>query len=217
MSMTIIHGNNLIVSVGNKAIAAAKSCELNVAADTIEIASPNIGDWRAFICGRKNWNVNVNYLLTPRYVTVRPAGIGEVVTLTFSIRQTGPTKNIQGIVSNVPVGELYPTTPAYIYWDESEETFVGSDVLKEEMTATDLFYRFWRTKEREGFQAPDPTATYHVADDGKDYIFDGTTLVPNATLRGNAIVTAVKMVGTRGNLATGSVTFKGSGQLAIIE
>lgn len=213
----IIHGNNLIVSVGNTTIAAAKSCELNVAADTIEVASPDIGDWRAFVVGRKNWNVSVGYLLTPLYATRRPTLVGESVALTFSIRQTGPTYNIQGIVSNVPLGELHPTVPNYIYYDDSEGMFVGSDIPKEQMATTDLFYPYWRRKQADGFDVVDPTATYHVADDGKDYIFDGVYMIVNARLRGNAIVTGVKMTGIRGNLATGSVTFKGSGPLTRVE
>lgn len=205
----IIHGNNLIVSVGNTAIAAAKSCELNVAADTIEVASPNIGDWRAFVVGRKNWNVNVGYLLTPLYVTARPTLVGESVILTFSVRQPGDTLNFAGI--DAPASVQLRTTGAVdsVWWHPTMHMFVG--------LVGSTYYQQWPSKESDGYANPNSADTYHNTTDSKDYIFDGSQLIVNAKLRGNAIVTGVKMTGTRGNLATGSVTFKGSGALTRIE
>ncbi len=45
------------------AIAAAKSCELQVSCDDIEISSPNSGQWREFIADRKEWAVTTNHLV----------------------------------------------------------------------------------------------------------------------------------------------------------
>ena len=45
------------------AIAAAKSCELQVSCDDIEISSPTSGQWREFIADRKEWAVTTNHLV----------------------------------------------------------------------------------------------------------------------------------------------------------
>ena len=205
----IIHGNNLIVSVGGTAVAAAKSCELNVAADTIEVASPNIGDWRSFIVGRKTWNVSVGYLLTPLYVTYRPTLVGESVILTFTVRQPGDTLNFAGF--DTPASVQLRATGAVdsVWWHPTMHMFIGK--------VGSTYYQQWPSKEADGYATPSQANSYHCAADSKDYIYDGLQLVVNAMLRGAAIVTGVKMTGTRGNLATGSVTFKGSGALTRIE
>ena len=59
----VIHGRDLIVTANGMAIAAAKSCELQVSCDDIEISSPNSGQWREFIADRKEWAVTTNHLV----------------------------------------------------------------------------------------------------------------------------------------------------------
>ena len=59
----VIHGRDLIVTANGMAIAAAKSCELQVSCDDIEISSPNSGQWREFIADRKEWSVTTNHLV----------------------------------------------------------------------------------------------------------------------------------------------------------
>jgi predicted secreted protein len=61
--MSILHGRNLIISVGGTAVAAAKTCDISAKAETIEISSPSSGIWREFISGRKEWTVSVGYLV----------------------------------------------------------------------------------------------------------------------------------------------------------
>ena len=60
-------GNNLIIGTMSEttftAIAATRSQEIQSGADTIEIANPSSGQWRQFMAGRKQWSVNVNYLV----------------------------------------------------------------------------------------------------------------------------------------------------------
>lgn len=53
----------MIVTANGMAIAAAKSCELQVSCDDIEISSPNSGQWREFIADRKEWSVTTNHLV----------------------------------------------------------------------------------------------------------------------------------------------------------
>lgn len=59
----VIHGRDLIVTANGMAIAAAKSCELQVSCDDIEISSPTSGQWREFIADRKEWAVTTNHLV----------------------------------------------------------------------------------------------------------------------------------------------------------
>jgi uncharacterized protein YaiE (UPF0345 family) len=49
----IILGNNIIIYENGVAIAAAKSCEIQVECDTLEVSSPDSSDWRDYIAGRK--------------------------------------------------------------------------------------------------------------------------------------------------------------------
>lgn len=53
----------MIVTANGMAIAAAKSCELQVSCDDIEISSPTSGQWREFIADRKEWAVTTNHLV----------------------------------------------------------------------------------------------------------------------------------------------------------
>ena len=44
-------------------LAAVKSQDIQNGADTIEKASSTQQDWKEFIAGRKEWGINVNYLV----------------------------------------------------------------------------------------------------------------------------------------------------------
>ena len=64
----IIHGRNLIVSIGGVAMFAARSCEIDVQADALEKSSASQGKWREYDAGRKGWSVNVGHLLDGRAI-----------------------------------------------------------------------------------------------------------------------------------------------------
>lgn len=57
------NGNTLLVYKGNSVIAGTKSNEIQCGCETIEVRSPTQGQWRSFIAGRKEWSVNVSYLV----------------------------------------------------------------------------------------------------------------------------------------------------------
>ena len=61
------NGNNILIGTMSgstfTALAAVKSHEANSSADTIEKASSTQQDWKEFIAGRKEWSINVNYLV----------------------------------------------------------------------------------------------------------------------------------------------------------
>lgn len=65
--MAIIHGGNIIVSkkVGNAytAIAAAKSCDIDMDIDMIETSSPDSGSSKTYRDGRESWTVTVSGLV----------------------------------------------------------------------------------------------------------------------------------------------------------
>ena len=56
-------GNYIIVYRGGTAIAGVKSNEIQGDCDMIEVASTTSGSWKEYIAGRKEWSVNVSYLL----------------------------------------------------------------------------------------------------------------------------------------------------------
>lgn len=67
-----MNGNNIFVKAGNVTIAATKSNELQTSCGTIEIANPSNPEWKSFLPGRKEWSLNVSFLVTAQ----NPADIG---------------------------------------------------------------------------------------------------------------------------------------------
>lgn len=59
----IIQGNNLIISANGTPLAASKSCNIEVKADTIEVSDVNDGAWEHSRTGRKSWKVTTNHIL----------------------------------------------------------------------------------------------------------------------------------------------------------
>lgn len=80
----ILHGRNLIIKVGGVAIAAARSCEINIQTDEIETASPDDGSWKYVIAGRKSWSINVSYLVPSGTFPTSAQMVGTTVTLNVS-------------------------------------------------------------------------------------------------------------------------------------
>ena len=61
--MTAYKGRNLIISDTNGALAASKSCTVNVQAKTIETASPTQGRWTNYIFGLISWSLSTTHLV----------------------------------------------------------------------------------------------------------------------------------------------------------
>ena len=59
----ILKGKQLIIKVNGNAIAAARSCSINVQADEIETATTSGGAWRTFLLSRKSWSISTNHLV----------------------------------------------------------------------------------------------------------------------------------------------------------
>ena len=56
-------GNNILVIMNGTAIAATRSDEIQTECGMIEIASPDTGDWAAFMAGRKSWSISNGWLV----------------------------------------------------------------------------------------------------------------------------------------------------------
>lgn len=80
----ILHGRNLIITADGVAIAAARSCEINIQTDEIETASPDDGSWKHVITGRKSWSINVSYLVPSGTFPTSAQMVGTIVTLNVS-------------------------------------------------------------------------------------------------------------------------------------
>ena len=59
----MLQGRNLIIAVNGSTIAAAKSCSVDVQADTIKVSDANDGAWEHIIVGRKSWQVQTSHLM----------------------------------------------------------------------------------------------------------------------------------------------------------
>lgn len=61
--MSKLKGRNVIISLDDTAIAAAKDCIIDVNYDVIEIASANSSRAKEFILGRYEWSISVSGLI----------------------------------------------------------------------------------------------------------------------------------------------------------
>ena len=82
----IIHGRNLILKVNGVAVAGARSCELTVQAEEIEVSSASQGRWREFIAGRKEWTLSCSQLVSEIEDSVDM--VGATVEVKFEVRDT---------------------------------------------------------------------------------------------------------------------------------
>ena len=112
----MVNGNNILIYATyngtTQAVAATRSLSVQVGAEMIEIASPNSGEWRAYLAGRKNWAINVGWLvsaisdidkllLAAQQVTIRIVGRGQTYGLTgTALVQTARVDSNVGNLAN---------------------------------------------------------------------------------------------------------------------
>lgn len=80
----MIHGRNLIIKVNGTAIAGARSCDINISGEDIEVASSTQSKWREFLAGREEWSVTCNHLLPASGTPLKSSA--EMVNTTVTIR-----------------------------------------------------------------------------------------------------------------------------------
>ena len=204
----ILQGRNIILLAGGKAIAAAKSCDLEISADAIPVASPSDGAWEDAIPGRKSWKASCNHLVTG--IVDSAAMVGTVVTLRLQLQgEIGLPFN--GVVDNPEVDEE-ETTEIYhwITWDSTNKRFLA--VFRTTRPAAIHYYASWTG---DSVYKNNTTDKYfYNIHNGANTVYKktATDLIPE-TLQGSAIVRNWKVTGTLGNLAQGSFRFQGKGAL----
>ena len=115
-------GNNIIVQIQNgntwSIIGAARTDEIQVDGELMEVANKTSGQWRQFIASRKTWSVQTNHLVTYAAnirellsvgtrvkLRIGPAtmGTGEYVTGFAWIKSQKLSAPINGLASGVIV------------------------------------------------------------------------------------------------------------------
>lgn len=78
----------IILSQGGTAVASTyvKSHDIQSSADTIEKASPTQQSWREYIAGRKDWSIQMSYLLLAASRLRDPLLAGQVFDVTIKDR-----------------------------------------------------------------------------------------------------------------------------------
>jgi hypothetical protein len=205
-STMILHGRNLIIKADGVAIAAAKSCDINVHCEEIETSSPQTGTWRTAIIGRKSWSVTTNQMVTSILDPVQMVGVN--VSLTINIANTGLP--IQYILQASPTVELQSATQIdFVVWDDQAKRFLG---CKDSLSILNRkYYNSWLG--REPYTEAPIGSKFYIASTGDTYTLTANGLVEEK-LTGQANVVAWKATGSIGNLAQGSFQFNGSGPLS---
>ena len=203
----ILHGKDIILLADGVAIAAAKSCELNISADIIKTSSPSDGAWETSIAGRKSWNASCSQLVTS--ITNGLAMVGTVATLRMQVRgQIGLP--FDGFLNNPTLEEETLTEePTAIKWDLTRHRFIAEFEFDPFGTT---YYGVWPNSIV--YVSPSRGSLFYDRSHQKNVYKKGTTDLEVEALQGSAIVRAWKVVGTLGNLAQGSFQFQGKGALS---
>jgi hypothetical protein len=205
----ILHGRNILLLAGGTAIAAAKSCELNVSADIIKTASPNDGQWENGIAGRKSWRASCSQLVTS--IVNGAAMVGTQVTLRMQVSGDNIGMPLGGMVSDVTTQSGTLSSPNAVVWDTTNKIFLGRSLNSLHQYE---YYEDWEANN----MFPDADEYNEAVDGtlfnlfGAIYRKAGDDLIQEA-LQGTAIVKDWKVTATLGNLAAGSFQFQGVGAL----
>ena len=196
-----IKGKDVILKMGGTAIAAAKSCDVNIQADLIKVSSPTDGGWEHSIAGRKSWSASCSHLVTQIASSV--AMVGQTVTLTFQ-----PTSDVtfSGTVSNPTVESGTPPSSGYLVFDTTRKDFLWVHTPAPGVLL--YFQNFdWKPALIVG-------AYYYNRSEAKCYQWSGTSMNEVSALTGSAIVKQWKGTFSQSNLAQGSYSFEGTGALS---
>lgn len=196
-----LHGEDIIIKAGGVAIAAAKSCDINITTDTDEIANSSSGKWKQFMIGRSSWQVVVSQLVTTLLGNIQMAGIQ--TTLEMSVKGNVGLP-FDGFVNGQTIEQQsYAGTPDAIYWDKTAKKFLAKVGI-----INPKYYQNWL--DGDAYISPIDYNFYSYNND--TYVYLNSNLNADK-LSGNAIVITWKCTATRGNLAQGSFEFLGNGAL----
>lgn len=196
-----IKGKDVILKMGGTAIAAAKSCDVNIQADLIKVSSPTDGGWEHSIAGRKSWSASCNHLVTQ--IASSAAMVGQTVTLTFQ-----PTSDVEfsGTVSNPTITSGTAPSSGNMVFDTTRKEFLW---MYSPAPGVTLYF-----EDFDGKPALISGAYYYNRTSAKCYQWNGSTMDEVSALTGSAIVKQWKGTFSQSNLAQGSFSFEGTGALS---
>lgn len=213
----ILHGRNLVVRAGGVAVAAAKSCTIEVQADEIETSSPLTGQWKTYKAGRKSWKVDVSGLVMvdtdvlPAHLQTIAGWVGQTMALSANIVPTElmypGLLPFDGLVTGITVEQVgLVRQPQAIYWDDDNWQFVALYQFK--------YYNTWAGGE--AYMSPAGGAYFATADDVYQIQGDWLQFVSvTSAFSGTALCTNARVGGAVGNLVTYTAKFQGSGELGM--
>ena len=76
-------GYDLIVSADGTAVAASKSCTIEISCDTKEVGMKGTGAWKRYLAHRKSWEVSTSFL------------VGDASTIRERVLQVSKTVKLQ--------------------------------------------------------------------------------------------------------------------------
>lgn len=199
----MIKGKDIVIlnSDGTAAIAAARSCEINATAETLETASPSVGNYHSYEAGRIGWNITINHLVMSLARTLPAIGTSLSIILAIDGESALP---FLGFVNNVTIQTgSYAGTPSAIYWDKTLKKFVG---YVSPSAGVQLYFDSWTNSE--AYTSPSAYDTFKYNNTTYTWLSNDLTA---EKLTGTAIVTNAKDSGSVGSLAQGSMTLLGSG------
>ena len=82
-----VNGNDILVLMNGTAVAHARTSEIQVDGELIEVSSPTQGQWREYITGRREWSVTVGWLVLTNAAVQKLLYVHQSYTLEF--RTTG--------------------------------------------------------------------------------------------------------------------------------
>lgn len=220
----ILQGRDLIIKLGNTAIAAAKSCRIKISADLLPVSSPTTGQWKCFTTGQKEWSVDVSGLVMvdkstlptslPSHLQTIKGWVGESFTLKVNINPSQsliPSLPFDGMGTSVSTqSQSYSGWPDQIIFDEDNDRFIG-EVMG--IGIVPRYYTHWTGSE--AYSNP-VTGSFFMCN-GALYKYNGETLQAIGDITafsGTAICKDADIAGALGNLTTYAAQFLGSGPLS---
>lgn len=206
----ILHGRNLIIKANGVAIAAAKSCEINVKAKEIPVSSPTDGQWDLAIVGRKSWSVSCGHLVTSIIRNI--AMVGTQVTVSMGIEDNSGSP-IRSFVDNVTITtpEETITSADWMVWDKTRKLFLA--VGRSTRPVMTLYYQDYQWSGSSAYSNPQDGALFYDDNSNEVYVYyDGDLHAERLT--GMANVTEWRASGSVGSLSQGSFRFNGTGPLS---
>ena len=199
----ILHGRNLIIKADGVAIAASKSCTVNIDAEIIKVSSPDDGEWEHSITGLKSWDVQTSHLVTD-IISGRDM-VGTKVQLDIQAFDAGSGiyPVFDGFVYDVSVEMETAPSIGRIMYDTYNYDFV--------MQVGSIYYGIWEGKSQY-YTTRANGDIFRKKDNGILYRMQDYNLTAMA-MQGYANVKSWHGTFTVGNLAQGSFSFKGTGPL----